>query len=100
MVQGGMNVETELKVYHEICKDRFDKLEGELDEVKETVGAIREKIFNGHTHAIMGIQADINAMKQSSKVRKRSRALFARDIILTLLGSGGIVSLILMQVFK
>ena len=93
-------METELKVYHEICKDRFDKLEGELDGVRETVVAIREKIFNGHTHAIMGIQADINEMKQATKERKRSKALFARDIILTLLGSGGIVSLILMQLFK
>lgn len=93
-------METELKVYHEICKDRFDKLESELDGVRDTVGAIHAKIFNGHTHAIAEIQSDINAMKQTAEVRKRSKALFARDIILTLLGSGGIVSLILMQLFK
>jgi SUMO ligase MMS21 Smc5/6 complex component len=95
-----MSLETELKVYHEICKDRFDKLENELDDVKSVVGAIREKIFNGHTHAIMEIQADIKSMRESAEVRKRSKALFARDVILTLLGSGGIVSLILMQIFR
>jgi hypothetical protein len=95
-----MSLETELKVYHGICKDRFDKLETEIDDVKSTVGAIREKIFNGHTRAIDGIQSDIREMRQAAGERKRSRALFVRDIILTLLGSGGIASLILMQLFK
>ena len=95
-----MSLETELKVYHEICKDRFDKLEGELDGVRETVGEIRQKIFNGHTHAIESIQTDIKSMREATEVKKRSRSLFVRDVILTLLGGGGIVSLILTQIFR
>jgi len=95
-----MSVESELQVYETVCKDRFTKIETDIDTVKVAVGEIHAKIFNGHTHAIEGIQNDMREMKELDKVRKRSRSLFVRDIILTLLGSGGIISLVLMQIFK
>jgi CRISPR/Cas system CMR-associated protein Cmr1 (group 7 of RAMP superfamily) len=93
-------MDADLKVYQTVCKDRFTKLETEIDAINVTVGEIHAKIFNGHTHAIESIQNDMREMKQLAEVRKRSRSLFVRDVILTLLGSGGIISLILMQVFK
>ena len=93
-------MDADLKVYQTVCKDRFNKLETDIDKVNVAVGEIHAKIFNGHTHAIENIQNDMREMKQLAEVRKRSRSLFVRDVILTLLGSGGIISLILMQVFK
>jgi len=81
---------SDLDVYERICVPRFAAIEANQKELSDDVHAIREKLFNGLSGAIERIEA-------STAERKRSKALMIRDVILTLLGSGGIVSLILMK---
>ena len=90
----------DLDTYTTICNGRFNAIEETNRKIADNVTEIKQKIFNGHSEAITSIQNDIRAMREGAEKRKRSKSLFARDIILTLLGSGGIVSLILMQIFR
>ena len=90
----------DLDIYEKICSGRFTSIENRQTTMAADVTAIREKIFNGHSSAITPIQEDIKRMREISEQRKRSKSLFIRDIILTLLGGGGIISMILTQVLR
>ena len=89
-----------LEVYRTMCDKRFSNIEEKQDAMATDITAIKVKMFNGYSHSIESIQADIKEMRKEAEGRKRSRSLLVRDVILTLLGSGGIISMILMQLLK
>jgi dGTP triphosphohydrolase len=91
---------SDLDVYERICVPRFATIEKNQEKLADDVHEIREKLFNGMDKSIVTIEKTLVDMATDQKQRKRSRALWARDLILTLLGSGGIMSLILMRVIQ
>ena len=84
-----------IEVHEKMCLPRFEKIEGNQKEMQRDIGVIREKIFNGFSDSIARIESDVSEMKQREEKRKRSRALMVRDIMLALIGGGGIISLVI-----
>lgn len=84
-----------MDVYTTICAPRFKTIEDRQEAMLKDVGDIKQKLFNGMSDALVDIRSDIKDMKETQEKRKRSRSLWVRDIILTLLGSGGIISFLL-----
>lgn len=90
----------QIEVYRTMCDIRFSNIERKQDSMAEDINAIKVKIFNGYAKAIGRIEEDIKEMRVEATSRKRSRSLLIRDVILTLLGGGGIISFVLSQVFR
>ena len=76
------------------------KLENNQNVMSEDIHAIREKLFDGMSDALISMSKDISEMKQEREKWNKSKARLVRDVLLMLLGSGGIVSLILMKLWS
>ncbi len=84
-----------MQVHRDVCLPKFKKLEDNQDKLQEDVSKIREKLFNGMSEALVSMKDDIKDMKMRDENRKRSRSLLVRDVLLTLVGGGGLVSMVL-----
>lgn len=84
-----------IEVYRDFCNPRFGEIERNQEQMQRDISDIKIKLFNGMSSSIAEIKDDMKEMRATQEKRKRSRSLWVRDIILTLLGSGGIISLII-----
>jgi len=91
---------SEVEVYSTFCSHRFRKLEENQDIMSDDIKAVREKLFDGMSDALISMSKDIAEMKEEREKWNKSKARIVRDVLLMLLGSGGIVSLILMELWK
>lgn len=86
---------SDVDVYTNFCGPRFKSLEDNQKDMSEEIHEVREKLFNGMSDAIVRMSEDMAEMKKERERWNRSKARLIRDILLMLVGSGGIVSLVL-----
>ena len=87
-------------LYDKFCGPRFKELEEKQKVIADDVGSIKVRLFNGLGDAIMATQADVAEMKKWRESWNRSKARFARDFLLMLLGAGGVASYVLPLIFE
>ena len=90
---------SEIDVYNNFCGPRFKSLEDNQRDMSEEIHEVREKLFNGMSDAIVRMSEDMADMKKERESWNRSKARFVRDLLLMLVGAGGIVSLLIEKVF-
>ena len=86
---------SDLDVYERICIPRFAAIEANQKELTDDIHAIREKLFNGFSERMDKMGESVDKMNEREENRKRSRALIIRDVLLAVIGGGGILSLII-----
>ena len=86
--------------YAQFCKERFQTLEANQGIMTTELTEIKVRLFNGFGDTIIATQKDIAEMKKWREGWNRSKARFARDVLLMLLGAGGVASYVLPLIFK
>ena len=82
-------------IYKGVCEPKFEKIEAGQKELSEDIRVIREKLFNGFSERVERIDAAVTQINEREEMRKRSRSSVIRNVVLSLIGTGGIISLII-----
>jgi len=86
---------SELEMYNQFCKPQFDTIAENQEAMAEDIGKIQVKLFNGMGTSIDIIQKDVAEMKKERERWNQSKARLARDVLLFLVGSGGLAGYII-----
>ncbi len=74
------------EVYETICKDRFNKQEETLDELRDLISGLREKVFNGMSTDLTYVKEYIDTVREKQRRRLSIREVWARSIAITVGG--------------
>ena len=86
---------SELEMYNQFCKPQFDTVEKNQDAMAKDISKIQVRLFNGMGKSIERIERDVADMKQERNRWNRSKARIARDVLLLMVGSGGLAGYII-----
>ena len=84
----------EADLHQQVCSPRFERIEKRLDDMADEVTDLKVN-FSSLPETIKAIKDDVSNIRVMEEKRRRSRGDILIKVLLMVLGSGGVLSMVL-----